>query len=102
MNAIQSQVNLLKNEKTEVNKNKGNRISTVHENIRCDKCKKFPIVGKRYKCLVCLDYDHCETCEIEFPHEHDMLVLKHQHSRLLINKMKNTFLNDKSSTPEIK
>lgn len=78
MDVIQSQVDQLMNNKTEVIKNKDNTINTVHQHVRCDKCNVSPIRGKRYKCLICLDYDHCENCEIEFPHEHDMIVLKKQ------------------------
>ena len=57
---------------------------SVHRHVICDKCNKGPIQGKRFKCLVCLDYDHCEQCEMEFPHEHDMLLLKERRHRRLI------------------
>ena len=57
--------------KDEVNKN-----NTIHRYVTCDHCHKSPITGNRYKCLVCPDYDHCHECEIQFPHEHDMIILK--------------------------
>lgn len=34
----------------------------VHSNSRCDECKQFPIIGKRYRCNSCNDFDYCETC----------------------------------------
>jgi replicative DNA helicase len=36
---------------------------TVHRTVTCDGCGKFPIVGIRYKCGVCPNFDFCEECE---------------------------------------
>jgi hypothetical protein len=33
-----------------------------HESITCDVCGASPIVGVRYRCAVCPDYDVCELC----------------------------------------
>ncbi|RWS31039.1 E3 ubiquitin-protein ligase KCMF1-like isoform X1 [Leptotrombidium deliense] len=33
-----------------------------HEGVSCDSCEKNNFRGKRYKCLVCFDYDLCSTC----------------------------------------
>jgi len=35
----------------------------VHSNISCDVCNVFPIVGARYQCTVCPDFDLCAKCE---------------------------------------
>jgi hypothetical protein len=50
----------------------------VHSNIRCDGCNQFPLVGVRFKCTVCPDYDLCASCESknEHPAEHALLKLK--------------------------
>uniref|UniRef100_A0A182VZX8 ZZ-type domain-containing protein n=1 Tax=Anopheles minimus TaxID=112268 RepID=A0A182VZX8_9DIPT len=33
-----------------------------HEGVSCDSCLKSNFRGRRYKCLICYDYDLCATC----------------------------------------
>lgn len=35
----------------------------VHEGVVCDECGMDPVVGFRYKCLTCPDYDICGGCK---------------------------------------
>ncbi|KYQ90516.1 type A von Willebrand factor domain-containing protein [Tieghemostelium lacteum] len=37
-------------------------ISFFHENTKCGKCNQFPIVGNRYQCQQCTDYNLCIEC----------------------------------------
>lgn len=37
-------------------------IVEVHVNITCDGCGQGPIVGQRFKCSLCDDYDLCARC----------------------------------------
>ena len=54
----------------------------VHRGVRCDLCKG-PVIGYRYKCSVCPDYDLCETCN-ETGHGlhkrggHEFLQIRHE------------------------
>lgn len=45
----------------------------VHRNVTCDVCGQEGIVGTRYKCTVCPDYDLCETCEPLHDRSHPMI-----------------------------
>lgn len=42
----------------------------THPNIICDGCEASPIVGSRYKCSICPDFDLCESCEEKGIHSH--------------------------------
>ena len=33
-----------------------------HTGVSCDSCSKANFRGKRFKCLICYDYDLCSTC----------------------------------------
>jgi len=37
-------------------------MSNSHEGVSCDNCMKSNFSGKRYKCLICYDFDLCSTC----------------------------------------
>ncbi|NWH31342.1 SQSTM protein, partial [Chloropsis hardwickii] len=48
----------------------------VHPNVICDGCEG-PVVGTRFKCSVCPDYDLCSTCEGKGVHkEHNMMMFQ--------------------------
>ena len=64
----------LKNEDDELYEPEQDKV--VHENVECDGCGVSPIVGIRYKCSVCKDFDYCEICEERLGHEHPFLKIK--------------------------
>eukprot|EP00359_Climacostomum_virens_P008501 CAMPEP_0204911134 /NCGR_PEP_ID=MMETSP1397-20131031/9542_1 /ASSEMBLY_ACC=CAM_ASM_000891 /TAXON_ID=49980 /ORGANISM="Climacostomum Climacostomum virens, Strain Stock W-24" /LENGTH=217 /DNA_ID=CAMNT_0052081581 /DNA_START=1 /DNA_END=654 /DNA_ORIENTATION=+ len=56
----------------------------VHVNTICALCKASPIVGIRYKCMVCLNQDYCSNCEILHPH--NMLVIRNPQPAIHIER----------------
>jgi hypothetical protein len=52
-----------------------------HWNVSCDGCKQSPIVGPRYKCTKCHNYDLCNKCESSGRHPSDHLLLKIKQSQ---------------------
>ncbi|XP_050168044.1 sequestosome-1 isoform X3 [Myiozetetes cayanensis] len=48
----------------------------VHPNVICDGCEG-PVVGTRFKCSICPDYDLCSTCEGKGIHkDHNMVMFQ--------------------------
>jgi len=74
----------IENSKIEINNLKANitfsNIKTIHKGIKCNMCNKEPIIGIRYKCSKCDDYNLCENCEeknfTSGEHTHDFLKLR--------------------------
>ena len=46
----------------------------VHDNVECDGCLMAPIIGFRYKCIQCANYDLCQNCESKHVHSEHMMV----------------------------
>lgn len=42
-------------------------------NVVCDGCGLHPIIGIRYKCSVCKNFDYCEMCEERQSHDHPFI-----------------------------
>ena len=49
----------------------------VHPGVICDGCNG-PIIGTRYKCTICKDFDFCEKCEEKNNGDHGHPLLKIQ------------------------
>ncbi len=86
MNKIKEIEKKLKNEIEEKNKyienNKKSTCNTIHHEIKCQKCFKEPIVGYRFKCSECNDYNLCQDCEeknsINEDHPHFFLKIRNE------------------------
>lgn len=58
----------------------------IHKYVRCDGCNASPIVGIRYKCTVCPNFDFCEKCE-----ESNGLTNKHNHAFIKLRNPEKSF-----------
>ncbi|KAL1421082.1 hypothetical protein MTO96_023509 [Rhipicephalus appendiculatus] len=50
--------------------------ATQHDGIICDDCGEDGIFGTRWKCLLCCDYDLCNSCYTEGEHNQEHAFLK--------------------------
>jgi len=55
----------------------GDNQTVIHPRVQCDGCGQCPLVGNRYKCTTCPDYDLCESCEAKKVHFPDHQFAKH-------------------------
>jgi len=46
----------------------------IHFGVECDLCGQYPIIGDRYKCTICSDWDCCSECEPK--HDHPLIKFK--------------------------
>jgi hypothetical protein len=68
-------MSISKIDQTLSNNNDVNKLHmTVHKGVSCDLCNVHPISGKRFKCLVCPNYDICSSCEDKNIHKHPKMV----------------------------
>lgn len=56
-------------------KEKSTKSKAIHPGVKCDSCNKA-IIGIRYKCTVCEDFDFCEECEEKNHNKHNHLFIK--------------------------
>ncbi len=59
-----------------VNSSMFSNSNSIHSYVTCDGCGVKPIVGNRYKCTICNDFDYCELCEEKFSTNHPHPFLK--------------------------
>ena len=74
------------------NQNNIKKCKIVQEGIKCNKCFKSPIIGYRYKCITCKDYNLCENCEEENNSQnnfHSHLFIKIINQEQIINNFVN-------------
>ena len=94
--SINNEILLLKN------KNERSKCKTIHENIKCQRCFQEPIIGFRYKCSKCNNYNLCQNCEednsINNDHPHLFLKIKNEllENTTILNEVKIKYSNEYS------
>lgn len=68
-------------------------VPICHMGVRCDECNASNISGRRYKCLICDNYDLCEGCESMNTHLHPMVRLIAEDPDHLIDRLNKKFIN---------
>ena len=80
---------LLDEKINELPSNSGNQI--IHQFTVCYECGIAPIIGVRYKCLYCPNFDYCERCFLTQDHlEHHLFLKKKSASQDTSLKFENT------------
>ena len=71
---------------------------TIHNGIKCQKCFRNPIVGYRYKCSECQNYNLCQDCEelnsINVVHPHNFIKIRNE---LNENYNNGNYINDNNN-----
>ena len=75
-------------------KNLDSNEKKEHPGIYCNQCKEN-VVGVRYQCLVCKDFNFCEKCENMFKEEHRHAMLKINSPDLCPVSINCSFIRDK-------
>ena len=77
--------------------NSKNKI--VHQKIKCEHCFMEPIIGYRYKCVECQNYNLCESCEekncYDEQHPHDFIKMRKEKKDNISNIKLNNFMDNK-------
>ncbi|KAH8274072.1 hypothetical protein KR044_009872 [Drosophila immigrans] len=46
----------------------------IHDGVECDGCGTLPMIGFRYKCVQCPNFDLCQNCEAGHKHPNHLMV----------------------------
>ena len=78
---------------------------TIHVGVKCGKCLKEPIVGYRYKCYICNNFNLCENCEkenqISLEHKHDFIKIRNSEN-MIYNNAQNNYIIKSQNLPQNK
>ena len=74
-NIISELCNDIKNSQL-ISPNQISNSNIVHKGIKCNQCGKKDIIGIRYKCSTCPNYNLCENCEEDSTHDENHIFVK--------------------------
>ena len=81
------------NNKYGINKLSIIKNQIIHPGFKCQNCLKEPIIGIRYQCSVCNNYNLCSECE-----EKNSIANVHPHNFIKIRKNKNNVINNNNNS----
>ena len=64
----------------------------IHKGIQCSNCGMLPLLGFRYKCTICDNYNLCENCQdssVSIKHDHPMVKIIYE---LMLKDYENMYL----------
>jgi hypothetical protein len=59
-----------------------NKRENVHMGVKCNRCGFSPIIGWRFKCSICENYNLCEDCEESSGYKHGHPLIKIYNSKM--------------------
>ena len=75
-------------------------INVTHHGIKCNKCGANPIIGHRYKCSLCKNYNLCQICEEKNfetqEHKHNFIKMRTEEKKNEVKKNKNKDIENKN------
>ena len=93
IDSIKQENKKLKNEINKIKEIHNNKVKTIHFGIACNLCFKKPIIGIRYKCSECDNFNLCEECEEKNykkrMHKHNFIKLRETDNNNDENKKEN-------------
>jgi len=72
----------------------------VYHEATCDGCREYPIVGTRYHCSVCNDFDFCEHCWKTRRHPHPFYKIETPEEEPSHPSMKRTPRKEEQRAPQ--
>ena len=94
-----NEMSIVMQNKIEKDNSKINKIvcNTTHNGIKCKNCFKEPIIGYRYKCSECINYNLCQDCEeqnsISGDHPHNFIKIRKEEQNNNIKYNNNIHMN---------
>lgn len=68
-------------------------IKTLNKLIICKICKEKSFIGKRFKCLICENFNTCENCEKKNQHLHPMIRLTENYDENFLQELNKNFVS---------
>ena len=66
----------------ECKSNDYNKKGNAHMGVRCNQCGSNPIIGSRFKCSICRNYNLCQNCEEISGYKHGHPLIKIYNSKM--------------------